>query len=146
MSRGLWLVLTVILAFFAAIGGVAVGRLVWPGAAPSGVALHRLLHDRLDLDATQAAQVEVLEVRYAARRKVLEAEMRADNARLAQAIKAEHGYGPGVAAAVNASHMAMGALQQETLAHVFAMRQLLRPDQAASFDAAIADKLTDPNR
>jgi nickel and cobalt resistance protein CnrR len=70
--------------------------------------------------------------------------MRADNARLAAAIEAEHGYGPQVAAAVNASHMAMGALQKETLAHIFAMRQLLRPDQAARFDEAVAGSLTAP--
>lgn len=146
MSRGLWLILTTVLAFVAATGGVAVGRLIWPGAPTSGVALHRLLHDRMNLDAAQMARIEVLEVRYAARRDAREAEMRADNARLAQAIKAEHGYGPRVAAAVNASHTAMGALQRETLAHVFAMRQVLRPDQAASFDAAIADKLTDPTQ
>jgi hypothetical protein len=146
VSRGSWLILTIVLAFFAAIGGVAVGRLIWPGAAPSGLALHRLLHDRMNLDAAQVAQLEVLEARYAARREALEAEMRAGNARLAQAIETEHGYGPRVAAAVNASHMTMGALQKETLAHVFAMRQLLRPDQAARFDAAIADKLTDPAR
>ncbi|MDF0488438.1 periplasmic heavy metal sensor [Sphingomonas sp. H39-1-10] len=146
MSRGLWLVLTTALAFVAAIGGVGVGRLVWPGAAPPGAALHRLLHDRIHLDRMQGARIEALERHYAARREALEAEMRSDNARLAWAIKAEHGYGPRVAAAVNASHMAMGALQRETLAHVFAMRQVLRPDQAASFDAAIADKLTDPAR
>lgn len=146
MSRGSWLILTMILAFFAAIAGVAVGRLIWPGAPPPGLALHRLLHDRMNLDAAQMAQLEVLEARHAVRRKALEAEMRAGNARLAQAIEAEHGYGPRVAAAVNASHMTMGALQKETLAHVFAMRQLLRSDQAARFDAAIADKLTDPTR
>ena len=75
-----------------------------------------------------------------------QAQMRADNARLASAIKAEHGYGPQVAAAVNSSHMAMGELQKATLAHVFAMRQLLRPDQATRFDAAVAATLTQPDQ
>jgi hypothetical protein len=31
----------------------------------------------------------------------------------------------------------MGALQKETLQHLFAMRGVLRPDQQARFDAAL---------
>lgn len=146
MSRPFWLSLTVVLAFVAAIAGVGVGRLIWPGAKPPGSALHHLLHEKLDLDAAQQARLEQLERGYAVRRAALEAEMRADNARLAAAIEAEHGYGPQVAAAVGASHVAMGDLQKETLAHIFAMRQLLRPDQAARFDAAVAGSLTDNAR
>jgi hypothetical protein len=147
MSRTAWLLLTSVMAFLAALGGVAVGRAMWPGAsAPADGALHRLIHDRLTLDPAQMVRIERLEARYAVRRKALEAEMRADNARLAQAIRAEHGYGPQVAEAVNASHRAMGALQRETLAHVFAMRQQLRPEQTAAFDAAVADTLTDHGR
>jgi hypothetical protein len=37
----------------------------------------------------------------------------------------------------------MGALQKETLSHIFAMRQLLRPDQARKFDAAVTKALTE---
>ena len=66
--------------------------------------------------------------------------------RLAEAIEAEHSYGPKVAAAVDRSHEAMGRLQKETLSHIFAMRQLLRPDQAARFDAAVTKALTDEGR
>jgi hypothetical protein len=40
--------------------------------------------------------------------------------------------------------MAMGELQKATLRHVFAMRAVLRPDQAARFDAAISKALTRP--
>lgn len=147
MIRTAWLLLTSVLAFLAALGGVAVGRTMWPAA--SGAAdgtLHRLIHDRLALDPAQMARTERLEVLYAIRRKALEAEMRADNARLAQAIMIEHGYGPQVAEAVNASHRAMGALQRETLAHVFAMRQQLRPEQTATFDFAVVEMLTDHHR
>ena len=36
----------------------------------------------------------------------------------------------------------MGELQKETLAHIFAMRQILRPDQAAKFDQAVVKALT----
>ena len=69
--------------------------------------------------------------------------MRAENAGLARAIAAEHRIGPQVTAAIHASHQTMGELQKETLAHVFAMRRLLRPDQAAKFDAAITKALTE---
>lgn len=146
MNRGLWLAMTIVLAFVAAAAGVGMGRLIWPAAKPPGAELHRLLHHHLDLDAVQTARLEALEARYGVRRKALEAEMRADNVRLAAAIEAEHGYGPRVEVAVNASHTAMGALQKETLSHVFAMRQLLRPDQAHKFDAAVAGSLTDPGQ
>jgi hypothetical protein len=133
-------------AFLAAIAGVFVGRgLMAHGESPSSE-LHAVLHDRLNLDDGQKARLEVLERQFAVRRKALELELRADNARLAEAIESEHGYGPKVAAAVDRSHEAMGRLQKETLSHVFAMRQLLRPDQAARFDGAVTKALTDEGR
>jgi hypothetical protein len=70
--------------------------------------------------------------------------MRSDNARLAEAITAEHGYGPGVQAAVDRSHEVMGELQKETLQHVFRLRSVLRPDQARKFDEAAVKALTAP--
>jgi hypothetical protein len=36
----------------------------------------------------------------------------------------------------------MGELQKQTLAHIFAMRAVLRPDQAAKFDRAVVEALT----
>src|SRR3546814_21023285 len=83
-------------------------------------------------------RIAKLEDRYAVRRRDLELELRADNARLAKAIEAEHGYGPRVTAEIDRSHAAMGELQKETLAHIFAMRAVLRPEQAEKFDQAVA--------
>jgi hypothetical protein len=40
----------------------------------------------------------------------------------------------------------MGTLQKETLQHIFAMRAVLRPDQARQFDAAVVKALTEPTR
>ncbi|MFV1062052.1 periplasmic heavy metal sensor, partial [Klebsiella pneumoniae] len=96
--------------------------------------------------ATQERQLHVREEAFAVRRRALELEMTAENARLAEAITAEHGNGPRVAAAVDASHRTMGELQKETLAHIFAMRALLKPDQAAKFDAAVTKALTEDAR
>ncbi len=139
-------VLVAIVAFAAALAGVWVAR-SWLAPAPRAESqIHAILHQKLTLDAAQEERIHLLEQGFATRRAALEAEMRADNARLAQAIAREHGYGPGVAAAVDRSHMAMGQLQKETLRHVFAMRGVLRPDQAAQFDAAVGKALTDPGK
>lgn len=112
-------------------------------APPSGTArLHEVMHEELHLDAAQDQRVDALEAAYATRRKALERELEGANADLAAAITREHAYGPAVERAVDRSHHAMGELQKATLAHVFAMRDVLRPDQAARFDAEVAKVLT----
>lgn len=108
----------------------------------AGSEIHAIMHQELDLDKRQEAGVEALENSFASRRKELEAKLRQANAELAQAMATEHQYGPRVAAAVDHAHMAMGDLQKATLEHVFAMRALLRPDQAARFDRAVNKALT----
>lgn len=101
-----------------------------------------MLHDKLTLDVQQHAKLDALEARFSVRRKALELELRADNARLAEAIETEHGFGARVSAAVDACHMTMGRLQKATLEHVFAMRSLLKPDQTVVFDQAVVKALT----
>lgn len=137
-----WTIIFALVAFLAGIAGVFLGRALIPWGPAQGTELHEVLHHQLKLDAGQEARLDVLEQRFAIRRRALELDLRAANARLAGAIQAEHGNGPQVAAAVDASHMAMGELQKETLAHIFAMRQILRPDQAAKFDQAVVKALT----
>jgi Spy/CpxP family protein refolding chaperone len=137
------LALIAVLTFVAAIAGVVVGRMLVAPTPQPAAELHAVLHDQLSLDAGQEQRLHALEEAFAMRRHALEREMRAENARLAEAIAAEHGNGPRVAAAVDASHGTMGALQKETLSHIFAMRQLLRPDQARKFDAAVTKALTE---
>ena len=134
--------LIAIIAFAAAIAGVWLGRAMLAPKPGADSELHALLHDQLDLDLAQHAKLDALEGQFAVRRKALELEMRADNAKLAAAIEAEHGYGPQVSSAIDQSHIAMGELQKETLEHIFAMRGLLRPDQAAKFDEAVVKALT----
>lgn len=124
-----------------ALVGVWIGRMIQPQAHHTGAELHALMHDGLDLDPAQERSLSVLERDFAAKREVLETRLKADNSRLAEAIAAEHQYGPRVSAAVDASHLAMGELQKATLEHVFAMRAILRPDQQAKFDAAVAKSL-----
>jgi hypothetical protein len=140
------LMLVAVIAFAAAVAGVYIGRFFSPVSSTAGVELHEVLHEKLDLDDRQTTLINVLEQRFAVRRKALELELRADNARLADAIEAEHDNGPRVIAAVDQSHQAMGELQKETLGHIFAMRQVLRPNQAKTFDQAVVRALTDDVR
>lgn len=103
--------------------------------------LHEIMHEQLELDAGQEKQIEMLEARFAQQRKALDAEMRKANVELARAVADEHAYGTAVEHAVDRSHMAMGELQKVTLRHVFAMREVLRPDQAQVFDKAVQEAL-----
>ena len=139
-TRRTWLLAVVV--FLAALAGVLIGRSISDQRPQQPNALHELLHDELNLDAQQLAQIEDVERRFAIRRRELELELRADNARLAAAIEAEHGYGPRVTAEIDRSHRAMGELQKETMSHIFAMRAVLRPDQAEKFDRAVVKALT----
>ena len=138
--------LVALVAFAAALCAVLAAR-IWLAPPPRVESeVHSLIHERLNLDPQQEKRIHALEAEFATRRAAMEAEMRADNARLAQAIAAEHGYGPQVGQAVDRSHHVMGMLQKETLKHIFAMRAVLRPDQAREFDAAVVKALTQPVR
>lgn len=138
--------LAMVLAFGAAMGGAFIGRTFINAPPPVESELHQVLHEQLNLDAAQDAKVDAIEAQYAIRKQALELELRSDNARLAAAIEAEHGYGPQVSAAVDRSHSAMGELQKATLEHIFAMRSVLRPDQVGKFDTAIVKALTAKER
>lgn len=134
--------LIALLAFGSALAGVFIGRAWFVPHNPVETELHALLHEKLDLNDGQKARIEQIERQFAPRRQAVELELRGDNARLAAAIQAEHGYGPQVRAAVDRSHAAMGELQKITLEHIFAMRGVLRADQAARFDEAVTRALT----
>lgn len=138
--------ITGVIAFVAAIAGVLIGRQLVEPAPQPGAELHAVLHEQLSLDTDQEKALHLLEANFAVRRQAIERELRVENARLAESIAAEHGNGPRVTAAVHASHTTMGELQKETLAHIFAMRQILRPDQASTFDQAVTKALTEESR
>ena len=138
--------LIAVITFAAAVGGVVVGRAVVGQPRHAENELHRLLHDQLNLSDAQHARIEALEKSFALRKQALELELRADNTKLASAIEAEHGFGPQVSATIDHSHRVMGQLQKETLEHVFAMRALLTPAQAAQFDRVVVRALTQDAR
>ncbi len=108
--------------------------------------LHAIMHEQLKLDANQERKIEELEAQYKSKRAALNAELQEANVELAEAIANEHEYGPAVEHAVDKSHMAMGELQKATLQHVFAMRAVLRPEQASAFDQAVSHALTETSQ
>ena len=131
-----------LVAFLAALAAILLVRVLFHPRPAEGGELHELMHHQLDLDPAQERRIAALEARFGQRRAQLSQALDQANAQLAEAMASEHEYGPRVAQAVDRSHMAMGELQKETLAHVFAMRAVLRPDQAAEFDRQIAAALT----
>lgn len=134
------LLVTALVAVAAGFGGVWLGMKVFaPAPAPS---MHNVVHYRLNLSGEQVVRIETLEASFAARKQALELEMRAANAELAAAIREEHGYGTRVTAAVERFHDAMGRLQTETIAHMFAMREVLTDEQKAIFDDTVVEALT----
>ncbi|SFG11560.1 Heavy-metal resistance [Novosphingobium sp. CF614] len=133
--------LVALVAFLVALVAARAGQGLFHADTSTG-RLHALMHEKLDLDPGQERQIARLEADFAARRKSLDAELQAANADLAVAITHEHQYGPAAEKAVDRSHHAMGELQKATLRHVFAMRAVLRPDQARQFDQAVAGALT----
>jgi len=137
------LIVTALVAFAAGTGGVWLGMNIFQRSTPG---LHDIVHERLDLTSDQMGRIEAIEAQFATRRTAFELEMRAANADLAAAIREEHGYGPGVTAAIERFHRAMGELQSETIRPVFSMRAVLPPDQQAVFDATVVESLTAEER
>ena len=129
-----------LIALAAGLTGAFIGaRMLVNTAAPP---LHQLVHHDLVLDAAQRARIDTLEATFAVRKRVLELDMRSANAELAAAIQTERGYGPKVTLAIDHFHIAMGQLQKETIEHVFAMRAVLTPPQAAKLDRSVVKALT----
>jgi Spy/CpxP family protein refolding chaperone len=136
------LAVTALVAFLAGVAGVWAGMAGMHALQHGRPGLHEVVHERLDLSQEQTRRIEAIEADFGMRRRALEIEMQAANAELATAIREEHGYGPRVTAAVERFHHAMGGLQSETIEHVFAMREVLTPEQQDTFDTTVVDALT----
>ena len=140
------LLITVILAVLAAGGGAWICAYYVISHQVVGASLHDMVHRDLDLTPEQSRKLDAIEDRYAVERKALEADVRAANRELANAIREGHEDSPKVEAAIDHLHMAMGALQKATIAHVFNMRAVLTPRQARAFDAEVVAALTQEDR
>ena len=140
------LLITVVLAVLAAGAGASLCAYYVISHQTAGPSLHDMVHRDLDLTPEQTRKLDAIEEDYAAQRKLLEADVRAANRELADAIREGHKDSPKVEAAIDHLHMAMGALQKATIAHVFDMRAVLTPRQARAFDAEVIAALTQEDR
>lgn len=143
MSLTRSLLLTIILSVIAASAGAWGGARYVVSQTRHATSLHQTVHEKLHLTAAQEQRISGLEQDFAVRRHALEADMRAANADLAQAIQQGHAYTPAVQQAIDRSHHAMSELQKQTILHVLAMRQVLTPEQAARFDDTVVRALTE---
>jgi len=125
----------------AAVGGWIGVRYGMHEAQHGAPSLDRLVHQRLGLTPAQEQRIAALEAAFAMQQKALEAEMRAADHDLAQAIVSEHRYGPRAQQAIDRFHAAMKTLQQETIIHILAMRAVLTPEQARQFDQTVTQVL-----
>lgn len=137
------LLLTILLSVAAAAVGAWGGARYVVGQVHHQASLHQTMHESLELTPEQDRRIGGLERDYAVRRHALEAEMRAANADLAQAIQASHAYTPAVQQAIDRSHHAMSELQKQSILHVLAMRQVLTSQQTSRFDDTVVKALTE---
>lgn len=103
--------------------------------------LDQVLHEELQLSATQNEQLETLESQFAVQRGSFEKDMQIANREIAAAITVRHVYDEGARTAIDRLHRAMIGLQQASVQHVLAMRALLSPDQTAQFDRTVNQAL-----
>ena len=143
MTNGRLLIAVILAGLAGCLGAIAADR--WLNHEDNG-SLHQFVHEELVLTEDQNSRLETLEARFAVERAALESSLRAANARLAQAMDAEHEYGPEVSAAIDDVHGQMGELQKATVQHVFDMREILEPEQQRLFDRKVSEALTSNSR
>lgn len=135
------IILTIILAFLAGIGGAFLGIKLLASPPPRDNALHALLHEELKLSAAQDNEIADEEKRFALRRAQLEADAHNANIELAEAIQATKRNGPEVQKAIEHVHTALGNYQKASIGHIFRMRAVLTPEQASVFDRSVGQAL-----
>lgn len=123
----LYLVLIAVVAF--------VATCLWTHAldasrASQALSVHDWLHSKMALTPVQERALAQVEARFGVEQQRLQGAIAQAKQDLAGALTNEPGYTPRVAAAVEAIHGAQGDLQKSTLQHIFAMREVLTPEQA----------------
>ncbi|HWA23701.1 MAG TPA: periplasmic heavy metal sensor [Caulobacterales bacterium] len=134
------LALAALVGFGAGLAGVWAGTALI-GPAPLRDGLDAAVHRELSLTAEQNQRLEGIEASYARRRAATDAELRQAARDIAAAVSQDHGPSERLTQAVDRFHAAMGQAQREAIAHVFAMRAVLDPEQQARFDAIVHTEL-----
>ncbi len=107
--------------------------------SPKGI--HALLHDELNISSQQEEQIAEVEKEYKRLKSLYNAQMKAANMELAQAIK-EGGYeAPEIEDIVHKIHRAMGSLQALSLKHLADMQKILTEDQNRKLREMVVEQL-----
>lgn len=102
---------------------------------------HDKLHAQLALTAQQEQQLQLVERQFMVNKTLLEATIRAENAKLGELVIQDKRYSDDISSVVGKIHAAQGSLQQLTLKHLFDMQQVLDPSQASKLNQMAADAL-----
>lgn len=102
---------------------------------------HGWLHDRLSMTVEQDRALAALEARFVEQKAGPEAEIRAANQVLAEAIWQDRRYSERVGTAVERVHRAQGELQKLSIQHIFEMQNALEPSQIKKLHELVADAL-----
>lgn len=139
-DRRLRLLLTALVAFVAAFGGMKLADALRP--KPGESRLLDRIEPELGLTSAQAARIAARRARFERRQaSILQAIAQRDR-ELADAIDAEHRRGPRVRAAVRAAQEQIFLLQDAQIDTLLGAREELTPAQAATFDRLVRRALT----
>ncbi len=113
-----------------------------PSRALQPPSVHAWLHGKMSLTQAQERALAEMEASFAAEQERLQGAIQNANRVLAAALTSERGYSARVSSAVEAIHLAQGELQKATLQHIFAMQEVLTPEQAQALSRYAADALS----
>lgn len=102
---------------------------------------HLYLHEQLNINQKQEAELAKLEAKYQKDKKFLEETMRLANMELANNISRDKSYSQEVQSSVDKIHKAMGELQKLTLKHLFNMQDILDDNQDKKLIELITESL-----
>jgi hypothetical protein len=103
--------------------------------------LHERLHEAVPLDANETQVLAEREKAFQQRRAEIEAQLRAANGQLADAIARNPAWSPEVEQATQQVERAAAELQRATLVHVFEMREGLKPEHRPAYDRVLIESL-----
>ncbi len=135
------LALTLSLVVIAAIGGVWIGGRIFSPPAPPHTEFHKQLYAALELTAEQRQSLEALDRDNSKEETYQREALRIANRNLANLLEHEPAYNENIEAAIVEIHTAMNTLQVLTIKHIYAMREILTPEQRTEFDRLVADTL-----
>jgi Spy/CpxP family protein refolding chaperone len=108
------------------------------GPAPDGVPAEPPLFARVSLEAEQRERIMKLREKLLADRRGAAERLAALRAGLAEALARDPADGPAVERALAAIEAEQAGFQRSVVAHVLAVREVLRPEQRPAFQALVA--------